>query len=192
MWPLTLLPKFDIIQAKCTYGFTHTPPISMNQNIALTTVVSSAFITNPKYKSNQMILQLNAPVLINSKITDTVVSSVQESETSSGFINGKYDVPLRNALHEIGHIQGPTPIQFDNIFPTASSLTQLYNTDPKPWTCTFIGFVIDSDKTISCSLETRKTQSFRLSINTSFHRTSNSSSTYLCTQYHPRTNKKSV
>ena len=60
--------------------------------------------------------KLNAPVLVNSKIIDTVMYSVQESETVSGFINGKYAVPLRNALHEMGHIQGPTPIQFDNIF----------------------------------------------------------------------------
>ena len=43
------------------------------------------------------------------------MSSVQESETGSGFINGKVSVPLRNDLHEICHIQGPTPIQFDNI-----------------------------------------------------------------------------
>ena len=32
--------------------------------------------------------------------------------------------------------------------PTASSLTQLYNADPKLCTCTFIGFVIDADKKI--------------------------------------------
>ena len=43
------------------------------------------------------------------------MSSVQESETGSGFINGKDDMPLLNSLHEMGHIQGPTPIQFDNI-----------------------------------------------------------------------------
>ena len=59
--------------------------------------------------------KLNAPVLVNSKIIDTFMYSVQESETVSGFINGKYAVPLCNALHEMGHIQGPTPIQFDNI-----------------------------------------------------------------------------
>ena len=44
------------------------------------------------------------------------MSSAQESETGSVFINGKDAVPLRNALHEMGHIQGPTPIQFYNIF----------------------------------------------------------------------------
>ena len=34
-------------------------------------------------------------------------------------------------------------------FPTtASSLTQVYNSNPKLWTCPFIGFVIDTDKKI--------------------------------------------
>ena len=44
------------------------------------------------------------------------MSSVQESETGSGFINSKDDVPLINDLHEMVHIQSPTPIQFDKIF----------------------------------------------------------------------------
>ena len=43
------------------------------------------------------------------------MSSVQESETGSGFINGKDSMNLFNSLHEMGHIQGLTPIQFDNI-----------------------------------------------------------------------------
>jgi hypothetical protein len=42
------------------------------------------------------------------------MSSVQESETGSGFINAKDAVPMRTTLHEMGHPQGPTPIQFDN------------------------------------------------------------------------------
>ena len=66
-------------------------------------------------KPNDPPPKLNAPILVNSKIIDTAVSYVQESETGSGFINGKDDVPLRNSLHEMVHIQGPTPIQFDNI-----------------------------------------------------------------------------
>ena len=32
--------------------------------------------------------------------------------------------------------------------PTVSSLTQLYNTDPKLWTCAFIGFMINTDKKV--------------------------------------------
>ena len=72
--------------------------------------------TKLQIKSNDPPPKINAPVLVNRKIIDTVMSSVQESETGSGFINGKDAVPLRNALHEMGHIQGPKPIQFDNIF----------------------------------------------------------------------------
>ena len=44
------------------------------------------------------------------------MSSLQESETGSDFISGKDDVPLRNDLHKMGHIQGPTKIKFANIF----------------------------------------------------------------------------
>jgi hypothetical protein len=57
---------------------------------------------------------LNAPILVNSKIIDAVMSSVQESETGSGFINAKDAVPMRTTLTEMGHAQGPTPLQFDN------------------------------------------------------------------------------
>ena len=41
---------------------------------------------------------------------------VQEYETGSGFINGKDAVTLRNALHEMGHIQGKTSIKSHNSF----------------------------------------------------------------------------
>jgi hypothetical protein len=57
---------------------------------------------------------LNAPILVNSKVIDAVMSSVQESETGSGFINAKDAVPMRTTLIEMGHPQGPTSIQFDN------------------------------------------------------------------------------
>ena len=65
-------------------------------------------------KPNDPPLPLNVPVLINSKIFDAVMSSVQKSETGSGFINAKGAVPMRTTLEEMGHKQGPTPIQFDN------------------------------------------------------------------------------
>ena len=66
-------------------------------------------------KPNDPPPKLNVTVLVNSKIINTKMSSVQESKTGSGFINGRYAVPLRNALHEMVHIQGPAPILFDNI-----------------------------------------------------------------------------
>ena len=43
------------------------------------------------------------------------MSSAQEAETGSGITNGKDSVPFCNYLHEMVHIQGPTPIQFDTI-----------------------------------------------------------------------------
>ena len=45
------------------------------------------------------------------------MSSAQESE-GTGYINAKDAVPLRTALEELGHKQGPTPIQFDNLCAT--------------------------------------------------------------------------
>ena len=40
-------------------------------------------------KPNNPPPKINAPVLVNSKIIDTVMSSVHEFETGSGFINRK-------------------------------------------------------------------------------------------------------
>ena len=74
------------------------------------------------------------------------MSYFKEYETVSGFNNSKDYVPLCNALHEMVHIQGPASIHSENILPTASSLTQFYNVDPKLWTRSFIGFMINVDK----------------------------------------------
>ena len=57
---------------------------------------------------------LNGPIMANSKIIDAVMSSAQEAETGAGFFNAKEILPLRTALEELGHPQGPTPLQFDN------------------------------------------------------------------------------
>ena len=42
------------------------------------------------------------------------MSSAQEAETGAGFVNAREAIPIRNALIEMGHPQGPTPVQFDN------------------------------------------------------------------------------
>ena len=52
---------------------------------------------------------------ISCRALQRVTSSFPESETGSGLINRKDAVPLRYPLHEMVHIQGPTPIKFDNI-----------------------------------------------------------------------------
>ena len=59
----------------------------------------------PPIKSNDPPPKLNAPVNVNRKTIETVMYSVQEYETGSGFINGKHSVPLCNTLHERVHIQ---------------------------------------------------------------------------------------
>ena len=61
---------------------------------------------------------LNAPILVNSKVIPNVMSSAQEAETGMGFLNARDAVPIRQTLQEMGHPQGPTPIQFDNIVAT--------------------------------------------------------------------------
>ena len=56
----------------------------------------------------------NHPVHVPCKVIDTVMSSTQEAETGGGYINAKAALPIRQAAIEMGHPQGPTPLQFDN------------------------------------------------------------------------------
>jgi hypothetical protein len=42
------------------------------------------------------------------------MSSAQEAETGAGYLNARDMVPLRQTLAELGHPQGPSPLQFDN------------------------------------------------------------------------------
>jgi hypothetical protein len=56
----------------------------------------------------------NMPIHVLCKIIDTVMSSAQEAETVAGFLNAKEAIQMRQALEDLGHPQGPTPLQFDN------------------------------------------------------------------------------
>ena len=69
---------------------------------------------NLPIKANDPPPPLNGAVAVKSKIIDAVMSSVQEAETGAGFYNAKQLLPLRQTLEELGHPQGPTPLQFDN------------------------------------------------------------------------------
>jgi hypothetical protein len=60
----------------------------------------------------------NHPVLVVCKVIDAVMSSTQESETGAGFINAREGLAIRQAAIEMGHPQGPTPLQFDNLCAT--------------------------------------------------------------------------
>lgn len=56
----------------------------------------------------------NHPVFVLCKIIEAVMSSTQESETGGGYMNAKEGLLTRQAAIEMGHPQGPTPLQFDN------------------------------------------------------------------------------
>ena len=43
-----------------------------------------------------------------------VMGSAAEAEISANYINGQEAIPIRTLLHELGHPQPATPIQFDN------------------------------------------------------------------------------
>ena len=50
------------------------------------------------------------------------MSSPQEAETGVGFYNAQQLVPLRLAPEDLGHPQGPTPLQFNKKAVTAIRL----------------------------------------------------------------------
>ena len=56
----------------------------------------------------------NAPVLVNSAIIQSILSSAAEAELGALFYNAKDGCMLRNTFLDLGHPQPPTPIQTDN------------------------------------------------------------------------------
>jgi hypothetical protein len=57
---------------------------------------------------------LNGPIHTLCKIIDVVVGSAAEAEIGAGYLNGQEAVPIVTTLEELGHPQGPTPMQVDN------------------------------------------------------------------------------
>jgi hypothetical protein len=57
---------------------------------------------------------LNGAIHVHSSIMRSVLSLATEAETGALFHNAKDAAPFRIALLELGHPQGPTPIQTDN------------------------------------------------------------------------------
>ena len=73
-----------------------------------------AFIFSAANQSTDPPFQLNGAIETKSKIFDVVMSSAQEAKPVAGFYNAKEIFPLRQALIDLGHPQGPTQLQFDN------------------------------------------------------------------------------
>jgi hypothetical protein len=74
--------------------------------------------TPPKYgQKQQFATSTDHPPLTPAQrkhVQEVVGVFLQEAETGAGFINAKDAVPIRTTLAELGHPQGPTPLQFDN------------------------------------------------------------------------------
>ena len=56
----------------------------------------------------------NGTTLVVYKIIGAIMSSAQEAETGAALINTHEAIALCTTLEELGHEQGPTPIQIGN------------------------------------------------------------------------------
>ena len=70
------------------------------------------------------------------------MSSTQESETCGGYINEKEALPIRQTEIEMGHPQGPTPLQSANKFSHGILTGVLKKNNLKVWTRNSTGSVI--------------------------------------------------
>lgn len=72
------------------------------------------------YLGNKDRKLINGSIAIIAKIIKAVMSSAAEAEVGALYINAKHAVPIRTTLHELGHIQPPTPLKTDDM--TANSI----------------------------------------------------------------------
>ena len=61
------------------------------------------------------------------------MSSAQEAETVTAFINTREAVPICTILEELGHQQGPTPIQLNNKCAVGIINDTMQKNDRKQW-----------------------------------------------------------
>mmetsp|Transcript_6798 Transcript_6798/g.12795 ORF Transcript_6798/g.12795 Transcript_6798/m.12795 type:complete len:338 (-) Transcript_6798:2268-3281(-) len=56
----------------------------------------------------------NGPVHVESTLLRQVVAAASEAELGAAFLNAQKAVPIRQALHDMGHPQPPTPLKTNN------------------------------------------------------------------------------
>ena len=92
-------------------------------DMILHTHSDASYLSEPKarsraaghfYLSSHSTHANNGPIHTVCSIIKNVMSSAAEAEIAAAFLTAKDAVPIRNALHEMGHNQPPTPIQTDN------------------------------------------------------------------------------
>ena len=74
----------------------------LSQNLTFSVLLDSLLLTH------------KGTILVVSKIIDIVMLFAQEAKNGVGFINSKKIMPIFQALEDMGHPQGPTPLQFGN------------------------------------------------------------------------------
>ena len=128
-------------------------------------VVTSTFKANP---NSQIILHQNSTHQFYSTAKSSTLSchmfkSLKLAQVSSTKkIMCPFAMPyMKWATSRVQHL-----FNLRTFSPTASSLIDLYNADLNIWTCAFIGFVVDFDKTKK--IIGNKKKSFGLSIKRSF------------------------
>ena len=103
-------------QAMCTYGRIPTHLTSANEKGRSRAGGVGFLSSKPSFPihNDSTPPPSNAAIMIVCKIIDAVMSSAQEAETGAGYITTRELAPIRETLKEMGHLQGPTPLQFDN------------------------------------------------------------------------------
>ena len=77
--------------------------------------VSIISVASPTYQFKPMIHHhTTTQYLFFAKMIEAIMSSTQELETGGGYMNAKEGLLIWQAAIEMGHPQGPTPLQFDN------------------------------------------------------------------------------
>ena len=66
------------------------------------------------YLSNKGATSFNGPITVIAKVIKNVMSSAAEAEIGALYINAQEAIPYRQCLTDLGHPQGPTPINTDN------------------------------------------------------------------------------
>ena len=108
------------------YAATHSDAILTyrRSDIHLAVVSDTSYLSEPKARSRAgghfflasdvPIPANNGAVLNTANLIKTVMSSAAGAEMGAIFLNTREAIPARNALIEMGHLQGQTPIQTDN------------------------------------------------------------------------------
>ena len=66
------------------------------------------------FLGNKQLTLFNGPILVLAKVIKNIMSSAAEAEVTSLYLNTKDAVPIRQCLHDMGHLQLATHLTTDN------------------------------------------------------------------------------